>query len=318
MIETRSMVGGRNSGRGRGRGRDRNVSPHVSEHRGLVQEEDREEVHGEQHVDSAEAEIRQMMRLILERLPSPRGAEQEESHHEGNRERHRSRSPRGNPHDDKQRSIKATQMRDLQRSTIKAFIGEGTGSVAEQWLIALDRCFSAQDFDSNVKVRFSIGHLESFATIWWEIEEKKLGIDMQTVTWELFLENFWDHFLPEQWQQQRADEFHNMRQYTMSVVEYERKFYELMPYAGISNSSPLMVQHFIRSLNNRYIGGVKVFEPKTLKHAVRQAILVEQNVTSGHGGFVGAPSSGLTPSSSKGTQNQGVGGDRKPSFSRGN
>ena len=91
---------------------------------------------------------------------------------------------------------------------------------------------------------------------------------MSIVTWELFLENFRDRFLPEQWHQQRADEFHSLRQYTMSVAEYERKFYELMPYAGISDSSPLMVHHLIRGLNNWYIGGVKVFQPKTLKDAI--------------------------------------------------
>ena len=54
----------------------------------------------------------------------------------------------------------------------------------------------------------------------------------------------------------------------MTVVEYERKFFELMSYAGINDSSPLMVQHFIRGLNANIIGGVKVFQPKTLKDAI--------------------------------------------------
>ena len=160
-------------------------------------------------------------------------------------------------------------MKDLQRAKIRPFTGQGTGYDAEQWLIALDRCFAMQDFNSNVKARYAITHLKMFAATWWQIEEKKLHVDMSTITWELFLENFRDHFLPEQWHQQRADEFHSLRQYTMSVAEYERKFYELMPYAGFSDSSPLMVQHFIRRLNNRYIGGVKVFQPKTLKDAMQ-------------------------------------------------
>ena len=60
----------------------------------------------------------------------------------------------------------------------------------------------------------------------------------------------------------------------------------------------------VRSL--RLIGGVKVFEPKTLKDAVHRAVLVEQSVNLGHGGFVGAPSA----SGSKG--GQGTGGNRKP------
>ena len=145
------------------------------------------------------------------------------------------------------------------------FNGKGKGYEAKQWLIALDRCFTTQIFDSNVKSRYAITHLELFATTWWQIKEKKLGISMDTVTWELFLENFRDHFLPEEWNQQRADEFHNLRQYTMTVTEYERKFYELMPFAGISDSSPLMVYHFIRGLNNHYIGGVRCSNLKPSK-----------------------------------------------------
>ena len=45
----------------------------------------------------------------------------------------------------------------------------------------------------------------------------------------------------------------------MIVEKYERKFYELIPFARISDSSPLMVQHFIWGLNNHFIRGVKVF-----------------------------------------------------------
>ncbi len=62
--------------------------------------------------------------------------------------------------------------------------------MAEQWLISLDKIFSMQEFDSNVKARFAITNLENFGATWWMIEEKKLGIDMSSVTWELFLESF--------------------------------------------------------------------------------------------------------------------------------
>ena len=81
-------------------------------------------------------------------------------------------------------------MRDLQRVRVKPFNRQGTGYEAEQWLIALDRCFTTQIFDSNVKAIYAITHLELFATTWWQIKEKKLGISMDTFTWELFLENF--------------------------------------------------------------------------------------------------------------------------------
>ena len=181
-------------------------------------------------------------------------------------------------------------MKDLQRSKLKPFNGQGSRYVANQWLIALDRIFAMQDFDSNVKARFAITHLENFGANWWNIEEKKLGLSMSSVTWELFLESFHERFLPEEWKQHRSDEFHDLRQYTMTITEYERKFFELIPFSGFSDNPTQLAQHFIRGLNNRLAGGVKVFEPKTLKDAVHRATLVEQSVNLGHGGFVGAPS----------------------------
>ena len=145
-----------------------------------------------------------------------------------------------------------------------------------------------------------------------------MHVDMSIVTWESCLYNFHDHFLLEQWHYQRVDKFQRLRQYTMIVAEYERKFSELIPYAGISDSSPLIVQHFIQGLNNRYIGGVKVFQPKTLEDVIRQAILVEQNITLGHGGFVGDPTSGHVASGSKNAQSQRSSNNRKPLFYGGN
>ena len=98
----------------------------------------------------------------------------------------------------------------------------------------------------------------------------------------------------------------------MTVVEYERKFYELMPFSGFIDNPTQLAQQFIRGLNNCIVGGVKVFEPKILKDVVHRAILVEQSVNLGQGGFVGAP----TASRSKGNHNSG--GNRKPPFPKGN
>ena len=97
----------------------------------------------------------------------------------------------------------------------------------------------------------------------------------------------------------------------MTVVEYERKFYELMPFSGFGDNSAQLTHHFIRGLNNRIVGGVKVFDPKTLKDAVRRDILVEQSVNLGQGGFVGAPSS----AGQKGNHNSGD--NKKSSFPKG-
>ena len=106
----------------------------------------------------------------------------------------------------------------------------------------------------------------------------------------------------------------------MTIVEYERKFFELVPYAGVSDSSPLMVQHFIRGLNDSIIGGVKVFQPKTLKDVVLRATLVEASVFSGQGGVPGVQAGGSSYSiPSRGNQLQrALSSKNPPNFSKGN
>ena len=65
-------------------------------------------------------------------------------------------------------------MKDLLWVKLSPFKGEGTGYDAESWLTTLDRHFSIQDFDTNVKARHAIIHLEIFATNWQKMEENKL------------------------------------------------------------------------------------------------------------------------------------------------
>ena len=67
------------------------------------------------------------MRSILECLPLPKEADQGESHNSGNEARQRSRSSHRDLHGNKQRSITATQMKDLQRVKVKPFTGQGMG-----------------------------------------------------------------------------------------------------------------------------------------------------------------------------------------------
>lgn len=86
----------------------------------------------------------------------------------------------------------------------------------------------------------------------------------------------------------------------LSVEQYERRFYELKQYAGIGDDETMLVQHFIRGLNARISGGVRVFEPKTMEVAVEKARIVEENLVMALGGHTGvhigsAPAAGFSP-----------------------
>ncbi|XP_059072251.1 uncharacterized protein LOC131043017 [Cryptomeria japonica] len=156
--------------------------------------------------------------------------------------------------------------------------------------------------------------LDDFASIWWKLEEEKIGLNINTVSWEIFLERFRARFLSPQWRQTRADEFYSLRQFGMSVDQFEHRFYELKQYAGIGNDEAMLVQHFLRGLNDRISGGVRVFEPVSVEAAVAKARLVEQNLIRAHGGQAGVQI-GSVPSSgnrARGNQSQSAAPFRTP------
>lgn len=70
----------------------------------------------------------------------------------------------------------------------------------------------------------------------------------------------------------------------------------------------MLVQHFMRGLNDCINGGVRVFEPSSVELAMAKSKLIENNLACAHGGQLGvqignAPFSG---SRTRGNQSQAV------------
>ncbi|XP_057817973.1 uncharacterized protein LOC131030994 [Cryptomeria japonica] len=177
-------------------------------------------------------------------------------------------------------------IRDLMRSNPPFFDGKGTGLEVETWLISLDRCFIMYPYGRNTKARCAIMRLKSFASIWWWLEEERISVSINTLSWEIFLERFKARFLSPQWRQSRADELYALHQFGISVDQFEHMFYELKQYADIGNDEVMLVQHFLRGLNDRISGRVRVFELALIEVAVAKARLVEQNLVRAHGGVL--------------------------------
>lgn len=70
----------------------------------------------------------------------------------------------------------------------------------------------------------------------------------------------------------------------MIVDQYEHRFYELKQYVGIGNDEAMLVQNFLRGLNDCICGGVRVFEPPSIEIAMAKARLVELNLSCALGG----------------------------------
>lgn len=142
-------------------------------------------------------------------------------------------------------------------------------------------------YGSNTKALCTIMHLRGFAFTWWQLEEKKLHLDISMVKWELFLDRFRGCFLLDHWRKHRVDEFHDLKQMSMFIEQYERQFYELKQYAEINHDERMLVQHFVQGLNAQINGDMRFFEPKMMEVATEKDRLVEENLAMALGGHIG-------------------------------
>ena len=87
------------------------------------------------------------------------------------------------------------------------------------------RCTPEEKFD------YAVSLLQGNAYAWWETVP---GNDVQplVLTWDDFLRDFSNNYMPEVYRDDKRREFLNLKQGTMTVAEYEVKFNQLSHYAS--------------------------------------------------------------------------------------
>ena len=85
-------------------------------------------------------------------------------------------------------------------------------------------CTSEEKFD------YAVSLLQSDAYDWWETVSNSI-VQPPILTWDDFLRDFRDKYMPEVYRDEKQREFLTLRQGNMSVAEYEVKFTQLSHYA---------------------------------------------------------------------------------------
>lgn len=87
------------------------------------------------------------------------------------------------------------------------------------------------------------------ASEWWD-NYSHASKDPNTITWSEFREAFRDYHIPESIMEMKAEEFRNLKQGPMSVIQYIRKFLKLSCYAlDDINKDKKKQDRFKRGLN---------------------------------------------------------------------
>ena len=105
------------------------------------------------------------------------------------------------------------------------FTGGGDPVVADHWFRQVERILEAMEITSDAtRIKLATFQLEGESKIWWDWA--KVSRDPETMTWGEFLELFMDKFFPASARHAKAQEFLELKQGSMTMLEYLAKFTE--------------------------------------------------------------------------------------------
>ncbi|CAL2257382.1 unnamed protein product [Prunus armeniaca] len=81
----------------------------------------------------------------------------------------------------------------------------------------------------NHRVALATFYLVRNARHWWESVQRRYQ-DLSAITWQLFRAAFDSQYYPLAYQNLKMEEFVQLEQGAMTVLEYEKKFNELSKY----------------------------------------------------------------------------------------
>ena len=98
--------------------------------------------------------------------------------------------------------------------------------VADHWFMQVEKVLEAMEITSNTtRIRLAAFQLEGEAQIWWNWA--KTSKDLKAMTWAEFQELFMGKYFPDTARHAKAQEFLELKQGTMTVMDYVARFTEL-------------------------------------------------------------------------------------------
>ena len=106
------------------------------------------------------------------------------------------------------------------------FTGGGDPMVADHWFRQIENVLEAMDITSDAaKIRLAAFQLEGESQVWWNWV--KTSRELEAITWAEFYGLFMSKYFSATPRHAKAQEFLELRQGTITVMEYMARFTEL-------------------------------------------------------------------------------------------
>ena len=110
------------------------------------------------------------------------------------------------------------------------FTRGGDPMVVDHWFMQVEKVLEAMEITSDTtRIRLAAFQLEGEAQVWWNWA--KTSRDLEAMTWAEFQELFMGKYFPDTARHAKAQEFLELKQGTMTVMDYVAIFMELARFA---------------------------------------------------------------------------------------
>ena len=150
--------------------------------------------------------------------------------------------------------------------------------VAENWFRHIVKVLEAMDITSDTaKIRLVVFQLEGKSQVWWDCV--KTSRDLEAMTWAEFQELFMGKYFSATARYAKAQEFLELKQGSMTVIEYVAKFTELARFADdYVATDTAKVRRFESGLRLSIRGRIVGLRLQDMESIVRTTLTIEREM----------------------------------------
>ncbi|XP_028107488.1 uncharacterized protein LOC114306447 [Camellia sinensis] len=146
---------------------------------------------------------------------------------------------------------------------------------AEAWVLGIEKLFEVFPCTEVQKVQLAAFTLEDEARRWWMLTRTV----HQGLTWDRFLELFYDKYFPQSMRDKKVTEFETLRQGNKTVAEYEAQFAELARFAPhMVDTDYKKARKFEGGLRSAILDRVNMLKLPTYVDVLERAVIAEGNL----------------------------------------
>ena len=173
-------------------------------------------------------------------------------------------------------------LKDLCSHHSESFDGRSDHINAENWLNDVEELLVTLGCTNEQKVAYVAHKLTGEAKRWWQDKKVVFVTDLGSetaISWEVFKHEFNQHFFPRVVQEVKAQEFLDLVQGEMSVIEYAAKFLQLSHFGlYLIPTEEKKAKKFKRGLNPRIRTIMSCFSIREFSQLVNKASIYKESL----------------------------------------